>query len=339
MRKEDLNGRKADLNGKNVLVTGGCGFIGSNFIEMILREYVDMNVVNVDNLMIGARKDFAPNAGNNNTYQHIYTSTWMVSHDYTLLQMKFDYIFHFAAESHVDRSITSPEVFMTSNITGMMGVLEFVRNSNPTARLINISTDEVYGHLALDGYDSFTENTRLNPRSPYSASKASCDLIANAYHTTYGLDVITTRCCNNYGPHQHDEKLIPTVIRHLVEGRRVPVYGTGKNVREWIYVDDHNTSILELAAVGESGNVYNITGSESLTNLQIIEAIISFIHPKDKHFVYYLNYVEFVPDRKGHDLRYAIDSVKYNRQFSLIPFYTALESTVDFYVKKYQTAD
>jgi len=332
--------RKADLNGKNILVTGGSGFIGSNFIEMILREYVDMNVVNVDNLMTGSRKDFVPFIGNNNTYEHNYQTTWAIAEDHMLGKWMFDYIFHFAAESHVDRSITNPAVFMVSNVAGMAGVVEYMRNFCPkTTRLINISTDEVYGHLPLDGHDYFTELSPLQPRSPYSASKASADLIAGAYFSTYGLDIITTRCCNNFGKHQHDEKLIPTVVRHLVQGRKVPVYGKGENIREWISVDDHNRSILEIADIGVAGNVYNVTGEMSLTNIEMIATILGIIHPMEKFPTSYLKFVEFITDRKGHDLRYSLESIKYKRSFELESFYGSLRNTVDFYVDKYESAD
>lgn len=331
--------RKADLNGKNILVTGGCGFIGSNFVEMVLNEYTDLNVVNIDNLMTGSRENFNPFVGSNNTYQHRLIPTWLMGHDASLSQMKFDYIFHFAAESHVDRSITSPEAFIINNVSGMIGVLEYIRKFNPNARLINISTDEVYGHLSLDTGDVFTELSLLQPRSPYSASKASADLITGSYHTTYGLNVVTTRCCNNFGKHQHDEKLIPTVIRHLVKERNIPVYGSGENIREWISVDDHNRSILEIAEIGVAGGVYNVTGDMSLTNLEIIRSIYEILYPTERSTTSYLKHIEFVTDRKGHDLRYALESVKYDRSFELTPFYDSLKATVDFYVDKYESAD
>lgn len=324
---------KADLNKKTILVTGGSGFIGSNFIELILREYSNLTIFNVDRLTTGSRKDFKPVCVNGNSYIHLCLSTWQIGDDIVVNNIMFDYIFHFAAESHVDRSIDSPETFMISNINGMIGVLEHLRKCNPQARMINISTDEVYGHLGLDD-EPFTEDSNLNPRSPYSASKASCDLIANAYHSTYGLDIITTRCCNNFGPNQHDEKLIPTIIRHIVRWEKVPIYGDGKNVREWISVDDHNNSILEIAAIGKSGNVYNISGSQELNNLEMVSAILQVIYPEESYDSY-LNFVRFVEDRKGHDIRYSIKSNKYDRQFSLTPFMISLKMTVDFYVGKY----
>lgn len=327
----------ADLNGKTILVTGGCGFIGSNFIELVLSEFTNLTVINVDYLGIGSRADFNPVPGGGNTYEHAAAGTqWMTE---LLRGKKFDYVFHFAAESHVDRSINSPSDFIVRNVSGITGVLEYIRLFSPQARLINISTDEVYGHLCLDTDDVFTELSPLQPRSPYSASKASADLIANSYHTTYGLDVITTRCCNNFGPNQHDEKLVPTVIRHLNTGRKVPVYGSGENIREWIYVDDHNRSILEIAKIGKAGNVYNVTGEESLTNLEMIASILELIHPSEKFPTSYIKYVEFIEDRKGHDLRYALESVNYNRSFELTSFYDSLKTTVDFYIEKYQSAD
>jgi dTDP-glucose 4,6-dehydratase len=211
--------------------------------------------------------------------------------------MNFDYIFHFAAESHVDRSISNPSSFVENNIVGTTNLLEYIRQYQPNARLINISTDECYGHLEL-GEPPFTEDSPLRPRSPYSASKTASDLIVNSYVETFGIDAITTRCCNNFGKHQADEKFIPTVIRHLVNNKPIPVYGTGKNIREWIYVEDHNRSLLEIAEIGEAGKVYNIGSGIELTNLEVIDQIAKNIGITPK--------IEFVEDRKGHDFRYAI---------------------------------
>ena len=233
-----------------------------------------------------------------------------------LPDIEYDYVFHFAAESHVDRSINSPLDFISNNVIGLTSLLEYCRSYQSQARIINISSDEVYGHLATND-SPFTEESNLHPRSPYSASKASADLIAGSYHSTYGMDIITTRCCNNYGPHQHSEKFIPTVIRSLKNKQKIPVYGNGQNIREWIYVDDHNKSILEIAEIGESGMVYNIGSGRERTNLQLISDIITigdFGGSLEDH-------VEFVEDRKGHDFRYAISSVNYTRQFKLFDYH------------------
>ena len=213
---------------------------------------------------------------------------------------------------------------------GITKLLEMVRSKQPQARVINISTDEVYGHLT-EHQAPFTEDSNLNPRSPYSASKASADLVANSYAETFGLDIITTRCCNNFGSHQHDEKLIPTIIRNILAGKNVPVYGTGMNIREWIYVDDHNKSILEIAAMGESGRVYNIGSEVEMTNLKMVEDIGKILNIDPK--------IKFVDDRKGHDFRYALESRYYHRTFDLSKHVDALTTTVNFYAGKYAGND
>jgi dTDP-glucose 4,6-dehydratase len=320
-----------DLNNKNILLTGCCGFIGSNFIEYIDKNYKKMFIVNVDKWGVGHRKMSTHFFQNENKYEEIPFDLCNLDPDSDFFwnghinKTKFDYIFHFAAESHVDRSISGPQAFIYNNVMGITKLLEMVRLKQPQARVINISTDEVYGHLKAH-QKPFTEDSNLNPRSPYSASKASADLVANSYAETFGLDIVTTRCCNNFGSHQHDEKLIPTIIRNILSGKSVPVYGTGENIREWIYVDDHNKSILEIAEIGESGKVYNIGSGVEMTNLKMIEDIgkILMIEPK----------IKFVEDRKGHDFRYALESRYYYRQFDLFDHIDALTSTVQFYAGK-----
>lgn len=332
-----------NLDNTTILVTGGCGFIGSNFIEYINKHNKKVNIINIDKWGVGHRKLSTVITSSTNTYQEIAMDLRDLCADSNVFwngvlnKYKFDYIFHFAAESHVDRSINSPDEFMTNNILGMIKLLEMVRLHQPQARVINVSTDEVYGHL--NEYQSpFTESSDINPRSPYSASKASADLIAKSYVHTYGLDIVTTHCCNNFGPHQHDEKLIPTIVRHLINDEFVPMYGNGKNIREWIYVDDHNKSILEIAELGKSGLSYNIGSGVEKTNIEMVIDIADILK---KPIVYDAktntsNLFKFVDDRKGHDFRYAIESVRYQKTFKLEPHMKALEKTVIFYKNKYE---
>jgi dTDP-glucose 4,6-dehydratase len=340
-----------DLSEKNILCTGGCGFIGSNFIEYIFNNYENVSIINIDKMGVGSREIF-PNErlwadgesifikGEKNEYRPIKADICDINgecdNDYIfqrlLKNFKFDYVFHFAAESHVDRSINSPYGFIQNNVMGTTGLLEFLRQYQPNTKIVSISTDECYGHLGK--YDEpFTEYSSLAPRSPYSASKASADLIVQAYHETYGMDILTTRCCNNYGPHQHDEKFIPTVIRSLVEGKKIPVYGTGENVREWIHVDDHNKAILRLAEIGASGGVYNVGSGVEKTNLEIIRTILDIYHGSGKNID---DYVEYVEDRKGHDFRYAIKSVKWTNDMEQRSFEEGMKETVEFYTQKYE---
>ena len=317
-----------NLTNSKVLVTGGGGFIGSNFIKMLLEKYNGIKIINFDKGGIGSRslKSEIP-ATNWNTWSYLELNNDIRNIDKIHFQdYKFDYIFHFAAESHVDRSISGPSPFIENNVMGMVSLLEWVRQHQPQARVINISTDEVYGHL--EKYEApFIETCKFDPRSPYAASKASADLIANSYVTTYGLDIITTHCCNNFGKHQADEKFIPTVIRNMVQGNKIPVYGTGENIREWIHVDDHNKSILEITEGGRAGYRYNIGSKVEKTNLEMIVDISEILGKVAD--------IEYVEDRKGHDFRYAIDSLNYRRQFELRDHSDALRETVEFYKEKY----
>lgn len=326
-----------DLNGKNILVTGGNGFIGSNFIELIYGMYKNMNITNVDMMDIGSR-DFTPPVELTNTLTNLAWHVGAINPVVIGKDKKFDYVFHFAAQSHVDRSIDDPEKFILNNVMAISRLLNYVRENSPDARVINISTDEVYGHLS-DFDDEFLETSPLNPRSPYSASKASADLVANAFHSTYGLDIITTRCCNNYGPNQHDEKFIPTIIRSVMQGKKIPVYGRGENIREWIYVDDHNKSILEIAKVGKSGMVYNIGSGEELNNINMIIWILDILYPEKSTPTFYKEHIQFVEDRKGHDHRYALASLYYDRVFELTCPSVAFKKTVDFYAGKFAGND
>lgn len=285
-----------------ILVTGGYGFIGGNFIQY-LREYfhTDVFIVNVD------KNGYASNPEYASPYCNI--SHHIDIADASALERVFDesdpydYIFHFAAESHVDNSISGPTVFVESNVLGTQNLLECYRIQNKGhGRFIHISTDEVYGHLgALD--PAFTEETPLSPRSPYAASKASSDLMCLSYISTYGLDISITRCCNNFGPNQYREKFIPTIINSLQKGAKVPVYGKGNNIREWIHVKKHNKAVMDVATKGKSG-IYNIGSGVELTNLELVKLICG-IMGKDPD-----ESIEFVEDRLGHDFRYAVDCSK-----------------------------
>ena len=325
-----------NLNNKSVLITGGCGFIGSNFIEYINEHYNNLTIVNIDKWGIGHRKMTTLPYRANNKYEEITFDLCNLDPDSDLFwnghinKTKFNYIFHFAAESHVDRSISGPQAFVYNNVMGITKLLEMVRLKQPQARVINISTDEVYGQL-LPLQSPFTEDSNLNPRSPYSASKTSADLIANSYAETFGLDIITTRCCNNFGPNQHDEKFIPVLIKNLIRRNHIPVYGTGENIREWIYVDDHNKSILEIADFGYSGHVYNIGSSVEMSNIYLINYIAGLMGLKPK--------IKFVEDRKGHDFRYALTSKYYERTFQLENHNDAMRKTIKFYADKYADND
>jgi dTDP-glucose 4,6-dehydratase len=317
-----------NLNGKKILVTGGCGFIGSNFIEYVLSNYSFLTIINIDKMGVGSRHlEFEPKLDGNEFFS-IKEDVRGIFKLYSTTPIKFDYVFHFAAESHVDRSIAGAYDFVDNNVLGITRLLEWIKDCQPQARVINISTDEVYGHL--EKYEApFIETCKFDPRSPYAASKASADLIANSYVTTYGLDILTTHCCNNFGKHQADEKFIPTVIRNMVQGNKIPVYGTGENIREWIHVDDHNKSILEITEGGRAGYRYNIGSKVEKTNLEMIVDISEILGKVAD--------IEYVEDRKGHDFRYAIDSLNYRRQFELRDHSDALRETVEFYKEKYST--
>jgi len=328
-----------DLNRKSVLITGGCGFIGSNFIEYINDNYKNVDIYNIDKWGVGHRKLTGYILSESNNYREIHMNICDLDCDKNffyngiLNKIKLDYVFHFAAESHVDRSINDPTSFITSNVVGTSKLLEYMKNNNPDARIICISTDEVYGQLKTNK-GVFLESTPLNPRSPYSASKAASDLLALAFHQTFGMDILVTRCCNNFGPNQHDEKFIPTILKSLLNNKKVPVYGKGENVREWIFVEDHNKCILEIAERGESGQVYNVSSPQAFeySNLDLIKKILDILYNGDKKIE---DAIEFVEDRKGHDFRYAIASEKMTYKSEFKKFDDALKETVEFYKKKF----
>lgn len=282
---------------KNYLVTGAAGFIGSHVVDLLLEHAHVKKIYVVD--FLGKGSNIA-NLAKDPKVELIVSD--LTGHTWQDRLPKIDYILHLAAESHVDRSIIDPLAFIKSNVIGTTNVLELAKQDG--ARMVHVSTDEVYGHLGPDD-DSFTEETCMSPRSPYSSSKASSDLIALSYGTTFKTNVSVTRCCNNYGPRQHTEKLIPTVITSLKLGKKIPVYGNGKNVREWIHVVDHAKAIIEVLFKGVAGEVYNIPGSCELTNLELIEKIVKAAKGSNAKVQ---DYIEFVKDRAGHDFRYSLST-------------------------------
>ncbi len=312
---------------KTYLVTGGCGFIGSYVIEELLKDKdADIQVLCVDKMGVGSDLKHIPL--NDDRLKHIVRD--ISSSSFTEFIGKVDYILHLAAESHVDRSITNPLAFIDSNVIGTANVLELCKQDH--ARMVHVSTDEVYGHLQLHE-EPFTEEHPLKPRSPYSASKASSDLLVQSYITTFGINASITRCCNNYGPRQHNEKLIPTVIRSLAQGQYIPVYGKGDNIREWIHARDHAKAIIEVLHKEDAAELYNIPGSAEFTNLELIDQIIETVVDKAPRYKRQ-KYIKFVEDRAGHDFKYAISTkhaltaVAYQQEFDL-------SETVDCYLYKY----
>ena len=320
---------------KNILITGGYGFIGSNFINWLGAKQ-DCKIVMID------KRGYASNVHNllPNTNVSVYefdlsnggAADLMNTTDDIFEKFKsFDAIFHFAAESHVDNSISGPIEFTQSNIVGTHKLLESWRKAGAKGRFIHVSTDEVYGHLTKYAMP-FTEDTNLSPRSPYSASKASSDLIVKSYYETFGCDINITRCCNNFGPRQHTEKFIPKIITNIMQGKKVPVYGTGDNIREWIHVMDHVDAVWSVFTHGIPGEVYNIGTGNECSNIEIVELICSLMNKEPKEVI------EFVADRKGHDFRYSIDSSKINTNLLWSPkyndHYKNLQETIDWYKSK-----
>lgn len=325
-----------------VLVTGGCGFLGTNFIKYIFEKTsYDIKVINIDDLT------YAGNIKNlidiKNKYKDRYYFERVNICDAKKVNSIFqkykpDCVVHFAAESHVDRSIFGPKNFVETNIIGTFTLLEAARNlwkDNADGKLFHhISTDEVYGSLSDTGY--FYETTAYDPRSPYSASKASSDHIVKAYYHTYNLPVTISNCSNNYGPYQFPEKLIPLMILNIIEEKYLPVYGDGKNIRDWIFVEDHNNAVLDIINKGRVGETYNIGGENEMTNIDMVNILCEKLASKmNKEKDYYKKLIKFVKDRAGHDRRYAINCEKiknelgWKRQYD---FNTAIDITIDWYL-------
>ena len=307
-----------------LLITGGAGFIGSNFILHMMNSHPDVEIINLDVLTYAGNLNNLKGIDKNPRYTFIKGDICDPNVVNTILdRYKVDTIVHFAAESHVDRSITKASEFVRTNVLGTHNLLECARH-HPIARFVHISTDEVYGST-LKG--SFTENDILSPSSPYSASKAGSDLLALSYFTTYKLPVIITRCTNNFGPCQYPEKLIPLFVTNLIAGRKVPVYGTGENVRDWIHVSDHCRAVEFLLKKGIPGEIYNIGGGNEKTNIEITEKILMLLK-KDE------SWIEYVTDRPGHDFRYSLDCSKLLK-IGWSPWHSfeeGLKDTVEWYI-------
>ncbi len=308
-----------------MLVTGGAGFIGSNFIHYWLEKYPEDKIINLDILTYAGNLENLKDIENNPNYKFIKGDICDIDLVNSLVK-KVDLIVHFAAESHVDRSVLNSRDFIKTNVEGTMNLLDAAKN-NGNVRFHHISTDEVFGHLALDD-PAFNENTKYAPRSPYSASKASSDHLVRAYFYTHKLPITISNCSNNYGPYQFPEKLIPLFITNLIEGKNVPIYGDGKNIRDWIYVDDHNSGVDAIIHKGAIGETYCLGGNNEMTNLDITQKIFDILGcNKDR--------IEYVSDRRGHDRRYAIDFSKIKKELGWEPkikFKEGLRDTINWYL-------
>lgn len=331
---------------QNILVTGGCGFIGSNFVRLALQEIPVCRLVNLDKLTYAGNPKSLEDVAEDPRYKFIkgdICDAVMVAAIFA--EEKIDTVVHFAAESHVDRSISGPAEFIQTNVVGTFTLLEAARTSWLTAqkaapgthRFLHVSTDEVYGSLGDTGY--FTETTPYDPRSPYSASKASSDHLVSAYHHTYGLPTLITNCSNNYGPYHFPEKLIPLIINNALNGKELPVYGDGRNVRDWLYVVDHCRAILTVLQKGKVGETYNIGGNNEKQNLEVVHTVCDLLDERvgllagDRPR---RSLIRFVKDRPGHDRRYAIDAGKIRRELGWQPsvtFEEGIRRTIDWYLQ------
>lgn len=328
-----------------ILITGGAGFIGSNLIDYWLTTYPEDNILNIDKLTYASNPDNLKSAINNSKYEFskvdIADRTSLRSE---LIRFMPDGIIHLAAESHVDNSISSPEVFVNTNIVGTFNLLEECRNmwlSNADSfkqnRFHHVSTDEVYGALGYEG--CFTEKSAYSPNSPYSATKASSDMLVRAYNKTYGLNTVITNCSNNFGPFQHSEKLIPTIIKTAINLKPIPIYGSGQNVRDWLYVKEHCRSIDLVFHNGKCGESYNIGNNNEWSNIDLVKKICNILNEIDGNGPNgdYKNLITFIRDRQGHDFRYAIDSNKLKQELgweSESNFDEDLMSTVMWYYRR-----
>jgi dTDP-glucose 4,6-dehydratase len=310
----------------NILLTGGCGFIGSNLVRLILAERPGWRVVNLDRLTYAGNAENLADLAGNSRYRFVRGDICNGELIADLFRNEhFDAVMHLAAESHVDRSILAPSIFIETNVRGTQVLLEAAREFG-VKRFLHVSTDEVYGSLGSTGL--FTERTPLDPSSPYSASKASSDLLALAYAHTFKLPVVVTRCSNNYGPYQFPEKLIPLMIANAVRDLPLPVYGDGMNVRDWIHVEDHGRGLLAALELGEPGQVYNFGASSERHNIDIVRQVLKLVSKPE-------SLIQYVTDRLGHDRRYAIDSSKAQQKLGWEPrhrFEAALAATVQWYV-------
>ena len=333
---------------KNILVTGGAGFIGSNFIPYFLEKHENINLINLDLLT------YAGNLENLNNIKDISRHKFIKGDicnrelvEFIFTEYNIQGVIHFAAESHVDNSIKNPQVFIQTNVSGTHTLLDVAykywmkkpftyKENYSDCRFHHISTDEVYGSLDKEGL--FSESTPYAPNSPYSASKASSDMIVRSYHHTYGMDTVITNCSNNYGPKQHDEKLIPTIIRKTLSAQAIPIYGDGKNIRDWLYVLDHCKALDLVFHKGKSGETYNIGGKNERTNLQIVNTICTILDKIKPTTNSYKELITFVEDRAGHDKRYAIDASKLENELGWKAdedFESGILKTIQWYLEEY----
>jgi len=336
---------------KSILLTGTAGFIGSNFVPYFLEKYPEYKLINLDLLTYAGDLENLKECEGNDRYKFIkgdICNRDLVEFIFT--EYDIQGVIHFAAESHVDNSIKNPGVFMETNVNGTFTLIDVAykywmnkpftyKEKYNNCRFHHISTDEVYGTLSDNPKDLFTEETPYAPNSPYSASKASSDMIVRSYQETYGLNTVITNCSNNYGPKQHDEKLIPTIIRKALAGESIPIYGDGKNIRDWLYVLDHCKGIDLVYHTGKEANVYNIGGRNERTNLQIVDAICTILDEKVPKETSYKELITFVEDRAGHDRRYAIDATKLENELGWKAdenFDSGIIKTIEWYLKKYK---
>jgi dTDP-glucose 4,6-dehydratase len=314
-------------------ITGGAGFIGSNFIRYLLNRYQNIKILNFDNLTYAGNLNNLSDIEKDLRYSFVKGNICEIKKiEEVFNQFHPDYVVNFAAETHVDRSIHHPDIFVKSNVLGVQNLLE-VSLQQGVKKYLQISTDEVYGSLGAEG--SFTEKTPLDPRSPYSASKASADLLTQAYFHTFNLPINITRCSNNYGPYQFPEKLIPLTILNCLKGKKIPVYGDGLNVRDWIHVDDHCPAIDLVLHNGVAGEVYNVGANNERSNIEIVKLIIQILADLRPDLKVSEALISYVEDRKGHDRRYAIDSTKIQstlRWKSKIDFIEGLTETIKWYL-------
>ena len=318
----------------NFLITGGLGFIGSNFINFILKEDINAEIYNLDSMTYAGNHENLKEIANNPRYHFIAGNICNFELvDFILKKFQITHIIHFAAESHVDRSISNPDIFIETNIKGTLTLLNAAKK-NRIERYLQVSTDEVYGSLSFTD-PAFTEDNPLKPRSPYSSSKTAADLLVLAYHHTYNLPVIITRCSNNYGPYQFPEKLIPLMIRNIQLDKPLPVYGDGSNIRDWIHVLDHCQGIYDALLKGKNGEIYNFGGNAEVSNINMVKFLLKELGKGEE-------LITFVKDRPGHDLRYAMNISKAARELNWKPKYefeNGMKETIKWYLENQEWVD